>query len=205
MAGTTRKMAKLIPYRMQQVLTNWIFVFASIALLLDFGALQFIVRAGASAEGPGHFAELCNWFGAMSCFGWFTGFVILSHWLHSVGASSMGLTGCYLKLVASVFFNLQPMTGTMNDPEFGGGYSRGGGAGLWWSNLTGICLFHSGNLVSCLDFYLKPPPGSDKDKSWSFHGNLPITAMWVYQLATWLLVAANFLSCNFAGADWAPL
>merc|ERR1712125_300146 len=97
------------------------------------------------------------------------------------------------------FFNLQPMTGTMNDPLLAGGYTRGGGAGLWWSNLTGILFFHAGNLVSCLDFYLHTPPGADKRKGWLFHGNLPITAMWVYQAATWFLVAANYMACAWHG------
>jgi len=196
--------SRFIPHRMQQVLTNWIFIFASIFLILDFLSLHLLVRALMDPElSTGPFAELCNWFGVLSCLGWFSGFALLAHWLHSVGATSMGLAGCYLKLVASVFFNLQPMTGTMNDVHYGGS------AGLWWSNLTGILFFHVGNLVSCLDFFLHVPPGADKSKGWLFHGNLPVTAMWVYQAATWLLVAANFMSCSFAGIEgakeWAPL
>merc|ERR1719462_65937 len=106
--GGTRQMAKLIPYRLQQVLINWVFIVASLALLLDFGALQALLR-GELAE-PTYFAELCNWFGVLSCVGWFSGFTLLAHWLHSVGGTSMALTGCYLKLVAAIFFNLQPMT-----------------------------------------------------------------------------------------------
>mmetsp|Transcript_103899 Transcript_103899/g.270525 ORF Transcript_103899/g.270525 Transcript_103899/m.270525 type:complete len:150 (+) Transcript_103899:410-859(+) len=105
----------------------------------------------------------------------------------------MGKAGCYLKLVASVFFNLQPMTGTMGDAMLGGG------AGLWWSNLTGILFFHFGNIVSCTDFYLHAPPGAEKKKGWGYLGNLPITAMWIYQAATWFLVGANFLSCSLNG------
>jgi len=186
--------AKLIPLRMQQVLVNWVFIVASVALILDFGALQELF-----VDPTSRFAELCNWFGVLSCLCWFLGFVLLSHWLHSVGATSMGLTGSYLKLIASIFFNLQPMTGTMNDALLGGS------AGLWWSNLTGILFFHIGNCVSCLDFYLHTPPGADKRKGWLYHGNLPITAMWTYQAATWFLVASNFLACSFNGASWAPL
>lgn len=195
--------SRFIPYRSQQVLISWVFLIASVALLLDFGALQTLLH-GNLAE-PTYFAELCNWFGVLSCFCWFGGFILLAHWLHSVGATKMGLIGCYFKVVASIFFNLQPMTGTMNDPLLGGGFARGGGAGLWWSNLTGILLFHSGNLISCLDFYLHTPPGADTKKGWLFHGNLPVTGMWVYQAATWFLVAANFMACSFGGADWAPL
>lgn len=195
--------ASSIPYRSQQVLISWIFLIASVALLLDFGALQTLLH-GDLAE-PSYFAELCNWFGVISCFCWLGGFILLAHWLHSVGATKMGKVGCYFKVVAAIFFNLQPMTGTMNDPMLGGGFSRGGGAGLWWSNLTGILLFHTGNLISCLDFYLHTPPGADKSRGWCFHGNLPVSGMWVYQAATWFLVAANFLSCSFGGAEWAPL
>jgi len=189
-----REAARLIPHRMQQVLVNWIFIVASAALMLDFGALQTIF-----VDPTSRFAELCNWFGVLSCLCWLLGFILLSHWLRSVGATRMGLAGCYSKLVASCFFNLQPMTGTMNDPLLGGS------AGLWWSNLTGILFFHAGNLVSCLDFYLHTPPGANKSKGWLYHGNLPITAMWIYQAATWFLVASNFLSCTFNGASWAPL
>merc|ERR1712113_818559 len=178
----------------QQVLLNWVFIVASVALILDFGALQELF-----VDPTSRFAELCNWFGVLSCICWLIGFILLAHWLHSVGATQMGLAGSYLKLVASCFFNLQPMTGTMNDPLLGGP------AGLWWSNLTGILFFHFGNIVSCLDFYLHTPPGADKKKGWLYHGNLPITAMWVYQAATWFLVASNFMACSFDGASWAPL
>jgi len=194
--------AQLIPHRSQQVFINWIFIIASAALLLDFLSLQSLL---VDPSNPGYFAEMNNWFGVVSCVGWFLGFIVLAHWLHSVGATSMGLAGCYMKFLASIFFNLQPMTGMMNDPKLAGGFPRGGGGGLWWSNLVGILFFHSGNLVSCMDFYLHTPPGADKERGWLYHGNLPVTAMWVYQAATWILVAGNFLSCTFDGADWAPI
>lgn len=194
--------ARHIPYRMQQVLISWVFITASAALLLDFASLQDLLQDPAD---PSFFAELCNWFGVLSCICWLQGFILLAHWLHSVGATRLGLAGCYLKLVAALFFNLQPMTGTMNDPLLAGGFPRGGGAGLWWSNLLGILLFHSGNLVSCADFFLHTPPGADTARGWLYHGNLPITGMWVYQAATWFLTAANFFSCSFDGAAWAPL
>lgn len=191
--------AKMIPYRMQQVTLNWIFIVASVALILDFAALQDMIRNLATPGGMNMFDELCNWFGVVSCICWLGGFIILAHWLHSVGATSMGLAGCYLKVIASVLFNLQPMTGTMNDAMLGGP------AGLWWSNLAGILFFHTGNIVSCLDFYLHTPPGASKRMGWGYHGNLPITAMWVYQAATWFLVGSNAMACSFNGASWAPL
>jgi len=198
-AMTYARAAQGIPFRMQQVLISWVFVVASVALILDFAALQSLVRDIGSGDGLSRFDALCNWFGVISCVNWFTGFALLAHWLHAVGATRMGLAGCYMKFAASIFFNLQPATGTMNDPILGGA------AGLWWSNLVGILFFHGGNVVSCLDFYLHTPPGASKEKGWLFHGNLPITGMWVYQAATWLLVASNFLACTFDGASWAPI
>merc|ERR1719157_89645 len=131
--------AQHIPHRMQQVLINWVFIVASAALMLDFGAFQDLMKDPAH---PDSFAELSNWFGVVSCIGWVTGFLLLAHWLHQVGATPKGLLGAYLKLIASIFFNLQPMTGTMNDPLLGGA------GGLWWSNMTGILFFHIGNVVS---------------------------------------------------------
>lgn len=191
--------ATRVPHRMQQVLLNWIFIVASVALILDLAALQDMVRNLESARPLNMFDELCNWFGVLSCLCWLLGFILLAHWLHSVGATRCGLAGCYMKLVASVFFNLQPMTGTMNDALLGGP------AGLWWSNLTGILFFHGGNIVSCVDFCLHTPPGASKDKGWLYHGNLPITGMWIFQAATWFLVASNLMACSFDGASWAPL
>jgi len=189
-----RAMSVFIPHRVQQVLISWIFIIASVTLLLDFFSLQVLLRGLAGGEAPGMFAELCNWFGVVSCIHWLGGFILLAHWLHSVGATRLGLLGCYCKLVASVFFNLQPMTGTM------GLAALGGGAGLWWSNATGITFFHVGNLISCYDFWANTPPGADKAKAWTFHGNLPILGMWTYQVATWFLVAANYLSASPLGS-----
>jgi len=184
-----------VPHRAQQVLISWVFIFASAALFLDFVSLQQLSRHGPG----GTFAGLCNWFGTVSCIFWLLGFAVLLHWLRRVGATAMGLSGALLKLFASLFFNIQPMTGVAG---------INGGAGCWWSNLVGILLFHSGNLVSCLDFFLSPPPGSDKGRSWVAHGNLPITGMWIYQLATWLLVVSNLLACNWDAhvptVQWVP-
>eukprot|EP00405_Crypthecodinium_cohnii_P044104 CAMPEP_0206585000 /NCGR_PEP_ID=MMETSP0325_2-20121206/36131_1 /ASSEMBLY_ACC=CAM_ASM_000347 /TAXON_ID=2866 /ORGANISM="Crypthecodinium cohnii, Strain Seligo" /LENGTH=338 /DNA_ID=CAMNT_0054092413 /DNA_START=43 /DNA_END=1056 /DNA_ORIENTATION=- len=188
-----RKQASYVPHRMEQVLISWIFIVASATLLLDFGALQALVR-----EKPGHFeafAELCNWFGVISCYSWFIGFVFLAHWLGCVGAGPISKAGCYFKLVAAFFFNLQPATGTMNDPLLGGP------AGLWWTNVTGIVLFHIGNCLSCFDFWLYCTPGGDKKQGWFFYGNLPITGMWCYQMATWALVAGNVLACTPPGGE----
>jgi len=174
-----------VPFQAQQVAISWIFIVASIMLFFDFGSLQ----AGVAGE-DSYFVKLGNWFGVVSCLGWFTGFAILVHWLARIGATSMGIFAACMKLLASVFFNLQPMTGTAG---------TAGGAGIWWSNLTGILLFHGGNCLSCVDFRLHTPPGADRNGSWFDHGNLPITGMWVYQIATWFLVYSNLVTCGWGG------
>lgn len=199
----TSRPAKMIPFRMQQVLISWIFIVASAGLLLDFLSLQVLLRN--PPMNPGYFAELCDWFGVLNCVLWLLGFIILVHWLQSVGATRLAILAALLKVVASALFNIQPMTGTMNDPSLSGGVSRGGGAGTWWSNAAGITFFHCGNVLSCLDFRLHPPPGSSKTESWLYHGNLPITGMWLYQLSTWALVGANYLSAGPNGDPTASL
>mmetsp|Transcript_82176 Transcript_82176/g.172035 ORF Transcript_82176/g.172035 Transcript_82176/m.172035 type:complete len:274 (-) Transcript_82176:157-978(-) len=185
--------ATFVPYRMEQVFISWIFIVASVTLWLNFLSLQDLVRQTPPVFS--HFSELCNWFGVFSCLMWFTGFAMLAHWLHQVGAGPLGKLGCYFKLLAAIFFNMQPATGTMNDPMLGGP------AGLWWTNATGIILFHCGNCISCFDFWYNGTPGGDKNKGWFFHGNLPITGMWCYQMATWFLVASNVLACTPPGSS----
>jgi len=201
LAGERRwaDLAKEVPHQSQQILISWVFILASITLFLDFVALQNLLN-GEAPPNQSYFAKLGNWFGVVSCILWLTGFAILTHWLKRIGATPMGVFGCQLKLLASVFFNLQPMTGTAGTRL---------GAGIWWSNLVGIIFFHSGNLVSCLDFFLHTPPGADAKKGWLFYGNLPITGMWVYQIATWFLVVGNLISCAWNGdetgtAQWVP-
>lgn len=182
------ELARGVPHQAQQVLISWVFIVASLMLFLDFASLQQLVALGPEAS---YFAKLNNWFGVVSCVHWLLGFVILVHWLARIGGTKGALAGAGLKVVASVLFNLQPMTGTAG---------TAGGAGLWWSNFAGILCFHIGNIVSCADFYVSPPPMFDRRKSFAHHGNLPVTGMWIYQLATWLLVGSNFLACNWGGA-----
>lgn len=182
--------ANQIPYRMQQVVISWTFILASIFLELDFLSFQNLQGALKSGQAPSYFASLCNWFGVLQGWLWLQGFTFLAHWLHSLSATSGALLGCYLKLAASVFFCLQPMTGVAGTRL---------GAGLWWSNLVGILLFHSGNCVSVFDFAMNTPPGADKQRGWLYHGNLPITGMWIYWLATWILVGSNLLACQWHG------
>lgn len=184
--GSARDWSSLgrqVPFQAQQVLISWVFLFASVTLLLDFISLQMLSTGT-------YFSKLNNWFGVVSCMAWILGFAVLIHWLLRLSATKGSLFGAGLKLVASVFFNLQPMTGVAQ---------TAGGAGLWWSNLVGILFFHIGNLVSCADMWAYPSPGVDFKKRFFAHGNLPVIGMWVYQLATWFLVMANMLACAWSG------
>mmetsp|Transcript_39849 Transcript_39849/g.126141 ORF Transcript_39849/g.126141 Transcript_39849/m.126141 type:complete len:244 (+) Transcript_39849:96-827(+) len=195
-ARSWKETAKQVPFQAQQVFISWVFIFASITLLLGFISLQSLVAGGTS-----YFVKLGNWFGVVSCMAWFLGFAVLIHWLIRIGGTKGSVLGAVLKLIASVLFNLQPASGTAG---------TAGGAGIWWSNLVGILFFHAGNIVSCADMWAFPPSGADFKKGFFRHGNLPVIGMWTYQMATWCIVASNLLSCNWNGAplpgnSWLPI
>ena len=194
--GSYAAMAKQVPHRLQQVLITWIFLTASATLLLDFLSLQHKLRQEPPLD---YFSEMGHWFGVVSCIHWLLGCILAAHGhASSSSATRLGHLGCYSRLLASVIFNLHPITATMADPTLG--------AALWWSNATGITFFHVGNLISCYDHWKSPPPGADRKQGWAFHGNLPITASWIFQAATWFLVASNYMACSFDGKfGWAPL
>lgn len=139
--------------------------------------------------------------GVASCFLWFLGFVLLSHWhIYAINdRASIGFAGTLLKLVAAVFFNMQPITAiwdetatataavgsdsglTWNNVSPGEAYKYARRMDLGkfdcinmrklrrymfgWSNLTGICLFHAGNMLSV--FHMMRP-SSDLFKCESF-------------------------------------
>mmetsp|Transcript_51639 Transcript_51639/g.109725 ORF Transcript_51639/g.109725 Transcript_51639/m.109725 type:complete len:247 (+) Transcript_51639:95-835(+) len=192
-ARTWRALGQTVPHQAQQILISWIFIVASATLLLDFISLQVLTAEIVAKESSqSYFAKLCNWFGVVSCLSWLLGFAILIHWLTRISATKGSLAGAWLKLIASVLFNLQPMTGVAGTAA---------GAGIWWSNLVGILFFHVGNLVSCADMWAYPAPGVDFQKKFFAHGNLAVIGMWFYQIATWFLVAANLLACNWNGAS----
>jgi hypothetical protein len=119
----------------------------------------------------------------VSCVCWLHGFIMLIHWNYALGIMLgkqpvLGLTSAILKTIASVLFNIQPLTGLIFD-----------NFGCSWSNLDGICFFHTGNLISIYDMmrnlfnYKKP----------FCNANLPIWAMWCFLVATTALVTANTL------------
>ena len=128
----------------QQVLISWVFIQASVCLLGGFIFLQMGIHNPES-----YFAQWPN-VGNMtfmaSCFGWFLGFVLLTHWtVYAIGdTSSAGFFGTLLKLVAAVFFNMQPIS-AMWEEDAGGitaasqsEFEPGVSFGLGWTNFLGI-------------------------------------------------------------------
>ena len=90
-----------------------------------------------SANPPAN--ELINFFGTIEAVLWLQGFILLLYWcIYEVPFQFSGTFGCMLKLIASIFFNIQPAGGLIRSVE----------VGCPWSNFVGICLFHSGNMVS---------------------------------------------------------
>ncbi len=128
----------------QQVLISWVFIQASVFLLGGFIFLQIGIHNPDS-----YFAQWPN-VGNMtfmtSCLGWFLGFVLLMHWtVYAIGdTSSAGFFGTLLKLAASVFFNMQPIS-AMWEEDAGGitaasqsEFKPGISFGLGWTNFLGI-------------------------------------------------------------------
>ena len=159
-----------MPARQLQWLTSWVFFAAS-----AFLTLEFVLLAGPAPDFP-----LVNLFGMFSCVLWFQGFILLNFFLvYEIPFDLLTVLGGMVKLLASIFFNLQPASGLL-------GYN--GGAGYAWTNFTGICLFHAGNLISCVAMR-----GMFDSKNPTAEANLPVWGMWVYTLATTLLVTSDGL------------
>ena len=102
----------------QQVLISWVFIQASVCLLLGFIFLQWGIHY------PSYFAlwpNVGNMVFMTSCLGWFLGFVLLTHWtVYAIGdTGSLGLLGTLFKLVAAVFFNMQPMSAMWEEDASG--------------------------------------------------------------------------------------
>ena len=194
----------------QQVLISWGFIFASITLTLGFIFLQTFVHVPTSyfAAWP----NVANMTFMASCLAWLAGFMLLQHWVVyavALPVCSGGFIGCFLKLVAAVFFNMQPISsmweeqaatagaGSSGPMTTHTGHEPGTSFGFDWSNLTGICLFHTGNVFSVYSMMQaqtpENPAGFNYRELWS-HSNLPAWGMWVYLLATTFLVTANALA-----------
>jgi hypothetical protein len=178
-------------------------------------------RAGGCRYLTNH-ANIDYLMGVASCFLWLLGFLLLTHWhIYSINdTKSIGLLGTLFKLLAAVFFNMQSISALWDETASAslpaaasGGSDSGADAPNWftspldygnvapgnayryqigWSNFTGICLFHFGNMLSV---YFMMSPSSELFKyNDKFHfSNAPVWGMWVYLLATTFLVTSNAL------------
>jgi len=191
---------KFVPRKLEVLHAAWVWTFASITLTLEF---VMIALGCIDPTSPNiQFAPAVNAVGLVSCVTWLYGFFMLAHWLISItpgGApaafKSVGFYGCVLKIAASVFFNMQPLSGLLMLNE---------GGGFTWTNLVGIALFHSGNLVNLVDMFIiniNKPGGYMSAKPFS-HVNIPVWAMVVFGIATTFLVTSNaleFANAHFSG------
>ncbi len=166
-----------LPRQAEMMHASWVFLFASVTLLLAFLMLGNVsIFAGARVD----FTESVF---LVSCIAWLYAFGVLLHWVWVLPGPSKdwwGLSGAALKLVASALFNVQPLTAL----------ALGVDRSCAWSNLVGICFFHAGNIVSCCGM-LKNMCGWARPCSLA---NWPVVAMHIYLAATTLLVAANVVA-----------
>jgi hypothetical protein len=188
---------RFVPRKLEILHTSWVFVFASVTLTLEFVMIAMGCITVPASDDPVNpllqFAPAVNAVGLVSCVAWLYGFLMLLHWVVSIAPGgaptaikSVGFYGCVLKIAASIFFNMQPLSGLL---------MYRAGAGFRWSNLVGICLFHSGNLVNLVDMFILSlnKPGGYVSKRACAHANLPVWGMLIYGLATTCLVTSNAL------------
>mmetsp|Transcript_32653 Transcript_32653/g.85502 ORF Transcript_32653/g.85502 Transcript_32653/m.85502 type:complete len:229 (+) Transcript_32653:70-756(+) len=169
LGGDVARDPSAIPGRQCMWLLSWVFIFASIFLTTEFCLLH-------STNPPTN--ELINFFGTLEGILWLQGFILLLYWsFYEVPIDPLGCFGTFLKFMASWFFNVQPASGLIKED-----------IGVPWTNFAGICLFHSGNMISCVAMHGM----LDKKNFWA-EGNLPVQGMWVYTLATTLLITADGL------------
>jgi len=178
-------MGVALPGRDTILWSSIVFCVASVLLLLQFTTLQYDWPFVKSSS----WATEVDVLGAASCVGWFIGFALLIDWIVFStfpvwGPSRRALIGATLKLIASAFFCVEPfsdLAGYLQSVHVIGGVP--------WSNLVGICFFHSGNVIDAIGMFPMI--------TWSNFaslGNVPPLAMIVYMTATWFLVIANALA-----------
>ena len=144
-----------IPGRDTILFSSWVFVAASLLLLAEFvliylGAAQELYYE-SEAKVAWATPHVVSILGVLEAVGWALGFVALIDWLvwHAFdawGKSRGALWAAVLKLVASVFFCIQPAS-QLGDPKSAVLVK---GLGCAWSNFAGICFFHAGNVADAL-------------------------------------------------------
>ena len=182
LAGEADPAPAAMPNQLEMHLLSHVFLWASITLFAGFALLHY--PAFPSADGSPSPVSVDYWNVAFhwSCILWFLGFVMLTHWILVLPGPTdkWGLAGSLLKLVAAVFFNVNPLSALL-------GYD--GNFGVNWSNLTGICFFHLGNMVSVWGMR-----GQVKWDRVLDPATLHVVGMWIYLLATTFLVPADALA-----------
>jgi len=179
----------VVPRRLEVLHASWMFVWASAGLLAEF----ILIKNGYLGPQPDGESDaeffrkinLVNAVGLVSCIYWVHGFFCLVHWLVSIDASKLAILGGLTKFVASCFFTVQPLGALC-------GYGTNS-AGMDWSNLVGICFFHSGNMMSLFDMVvpgMNKPGGLNTSNLFSW-GNLTVLGMFFYTLGSGLLVPPN--------------
>jgi len=168
-----------IPGRPTILAASWIFIAASIILLTEFYCIHAKPPAALTTITP---------LGWLEGIGWLVGFALLIDWLvfsifPVAGGNRRALMGATLKLIASCFFCVQPIS-ALTGPT----YVQGMGAP--WSNFVGILFFHSGNVLDSFGMLCEGMFDFSKPLSWA---NMPVWGMWTYQCATWFLVIADSL------------
>lgn len=191
-----------VPGQTTILASSWAFIVASITLVLQFVLIYLgpgqLYYGAEPASWVMDTPQLINGVGIVTTFFWFLGFVLLVDWIvfHTFpvfGPSRRALCGATLKLVASVFFCVQPWSGLVDK-----GYGQVG-VGVPWSNFVGIVFFHTGNCVDAVGmaslFNRKEP------FSWA---NLPVWGMWTYCTATWFLIVADGMGYFAIQGEFGP-
>ena len=193
--GAAAPMAADVPGRQKVLAASLIFCVASIFLLFDGLILNKYVISTPTAM---------NWCGVMQGLCWFIGFAVLIDWIvfdtfDEWGKSRRALIGATLKLIASAFFCVHPISSVIG---YLSGVAPVGGpplVGVPWSDLVGILFFHSGNCIDTVGML----PLFDTRKPFST-ANLPVYGISIYCLATWVLVAVNVVAYLLTPAPWGP-
>ena len=171
-----------IPNQLEMHLLSHVFLWASITLFAGFALLHYPAFPHADGTPSGVSVDYWNVAFHWSCLLWLLGFVMLTHWILTLPGplDKAGLAGCLLKVVAAIFFNVNPLSALL-------GYA--GNYGVNWSNLTGIIFFHVGNCVSVYSMR-----GQLEWNRVFAPSTLHVVGMWIYLLATTFLVPADALA-----------
>lgn len=180
-----------VPGRSTILASSVVFIAAALFLLVEF----VCILCGSEAL-------IINILGMLEGAGWLVGFALLiewqvSHLFPTIGYSRRALAGAVIKLIASVFFNVQPVSWLLA-PEAGACTLPG--VGVPWSNFVGIWLFHTGNTIDALGMI----SAIDASRPLLALANLPVVGMWIFWSATWLLVVADTLDYLGTPAPYGP-